>query len=83
MNSEINELTSNKSKLLMDFEKNREMYAQYLVLYNQLDQRDYFPIEGGVGVEEKEYDSKLQYFRDMMWKKPWWRALIGFCKKTG
>lgn len=83
LSSEIENFTSNKSNVIGNLEKQRELYAQYLVLYNELDQRNYYPIKGGPGVSEELYNARLQNFRDTMWKKAWWRAIVKFAKKTG
>lgn len=83
LNREIEELTENGSKVDLDAERHRELYAQYLVIYNQLDQRDYFSDKGGVGVDGKFYEEKAQRMQDELWQNPLWRAFIKFLQKTG
>ena len=83
MTKEIEELTSNKSKVGLDSPKYREMYSQYLVLYNQLDQRTYFSDKGGIGVDGNFYEEKTQRLKDQLWKNPAWRGFIKFLQKTG
>lgn len=64
--------------------KNEELYRQYLLMYNQVDQRTYFPDKGGynnLGITN--YDQKFQEFKDKMWKKPAWRKFISFLNKRG
>ncbi len=82
MTKEIEELTSNKSKVGLDSPKYREMYSQYLVLYNQLDQRTYFSDKGGIGVDGNFYEEKNTETKDQLWKNPAWRGFIKFLQKT-
>ena len=83
MNREIEELIQNKSKVGLDSEKYRELFSQYLVLYNQIDQRNYFSDKGGIGVEGDFYEEKTQRMKDELWQNPLWRAFIRFLQKTG
>ena len=83
LDSEMKRLITNGSQVGLDAEKYRELYAQYLVLFNQLTPVNYFSEKGGVGIEEKFYEEKTQRFRDEMWKNPAWRAFIRFLQATG
>lgn len=83
MNRKIEELIQNKSKVGLDSEKYRELFSQYLVLYNQIDQRNYFSDKGGIGVEGDFYEEKTQRMKDELWQNPLWRAFIRFLQKTG
>lgn len=63
---------------------NRDLYKQYLVMYNQLDIRNYFPQEGGKYLDSdnlKQY--KISQLKGKLWQNPVWRALIKFLKMTG
>ena len=83
MNSEIETLICEGSKVGQDCEKYRELYSQYLMLYNQLDQRNYFSTKGGVGVDGEFYEEKTQRLKDELWQNPIWRGFIRILQKTG
>lgn len=83
MNSEIETLIREGSKVGQDCEKYRELYSQYLMLYNQLDQRNYFSTKGGVGVDGEFYEEKTQRLKDELWQNPIWRGFIRILQKTG
>lgn len=83
MTSEIENFCKNGSNVGKDCEKYRELYSQYLVLYNQIDQRNYFSDKGGIGVEGEFYEEKEQRIKDELWQKPLWRGFIRFLQKTG
>ena len=51
---------------------NKDLYKQYIVMYNQLDIRNYFPQSGGM--------AKL---KEKLWKNPLWRGMIKFLQVTG
>ncbi len=54
--------------------ENKELYAQFLVIFNQVDKRTY-------GVDAT--NAKFQHLKDKLWTNPLWRAFIGFLQKTG
>lgn len=83
LDREMQTLILEGSKVGTDVEKYREMYAQYLVLYNQIDQRNYFSEKGGIGVDGNFYEERNQRFKDEMWRKPLWRGFIKFLHRTG
>ena len=83
MTTEIDSLINDGSKVGMDSAKYRELYSQYLVLYNQLDQRNYFSTKGGIGVEGEFYEEKTQRLKDELWQNPVWRGFIRILQKTG
>ena len=83
MNKEIENLVKEKSKTAQDADEYRELYSQYLVLYNQLDQRNYFSEKGGVGVDGNFYEEKMQRLKDNLWQNPLWRGFIHFLQSTG
>lgn len=63
---------------------NEDLYKQYIVLYNQLDVRNYFPQEGGENselVNARRY--KISRIKGELWKNPLWRGFIKVLKKTG
>lgn len=83
MTKEIDYFVENGSKVGQDADKYRELYSQYLVLYNQIDQRNYFSEKGGIGVENSFYEEKTQRLKDELWQNPLWRSFIRFLQKTG
>ena len=82
MNKEIENLVKEKSKTAQDADEYRELYSQYLVLYNQLDQRNYFSEKGGVGVDGNFYEEKMQRLKDNLWQKPLRRGFIHLLQST-
>lgn len=83
LNNEFERLIESGSKVNLEAVKSRELYAQYLVLYNELDQRSYFSDKGGVGVDGAFYEEKTQRMKDELWQNPLWRGFIRFLQKTG
>lgn len=83
LENEIKSLIEHGSQTGLDAEKYRELYAQYLVLYNQLDQRYYFSDKGGIGIDGMFYEEKTQRIKDQLWKSSLWRTFIRFLQKTG
>jgi len=74
-NEEIFRLIENGTKVNKDMVvQNKELYKQYLVIFNQLDKRSY-------GVDST--NAKFQYLKDRLWTNPLWRGFIGFLQKTG
>ncbi|MCI8760722.1 MAG: glycosyltransferase [Clostridia bacterium] len=63
---------------------NKDLYKQLIVMYNQLDIRNYFPQEGG---NNSKTDSLKQYkmarLKGKLWQNPLWRGLIKVLKATG
>ena len=63
---------------------NKDLYKQYIVLYNQLDIRNYFPQEGGNYSETESLKIyKIGQLKGKLWQNPLWRAFIKCIKKTG
>lgn len=63
---------------------NKDLYKQYIVMYNQLDIRYYFPQEGGNCLYSgnlKQY--KISQLKGRLWKNPLWRGLIKILQATG
>lgn len=63
---------------------NKDLYKQYIVMYNQLDIRNYFPQEGGDYFESdnlKQY--KISQIKGKLWENPLWRGFIKLLKRTG
>lgn len=63
---------------------NKDLYKQLIVMYNQLDIRNYFPQEGG---NDLKTDSLKQYkigkMKEKLWENPLWRGFIKILKATG
>ena len=64
---------------------NKDLYKQYLVMYNQLDIRNYFPQEGGCSssLDNTVKQYKISQLKGKLWQNPIWRAFIKFLKVTG
>lgn len=74
-NQEIEELIKEGTSVNQEVVvQNKELYKQYLVIFNQLDKRSY-------GVDST--NAKFQYLKDRLWTNPLWRTLITFLQKTG
>ena len=75
MDKEITALIEQGSKVEPEIvTKNKEIYAQLLVIFNQVDKRTY-------GVDAG--NAKFQHLKDKLWTNPLWRAFITFLQKTG
>lgn len=83
LNDEFDKLIKEGSKVGLDSKKYRELFAQYVVLFNQLDPRNYFSEKGGIGVDGNFYEEKTQRMKDQLWKNPLWRGFIRLLQKTG
>ena len=63
---------------------NKDLYKQYIVMYNQLDIRNYFPQSGGMDSENIElHNYKMTKLKEKLWKNPLWRGMIKFLQITG
>lgn len=63
---------------------NKDLYKQYIVMYNQLDIRNYFPQEGGNYSEcDNLRKHKISRIKGNLWKNPLWRCFIKILKATG
>lgn len=64
---------------------NKDLYKQYIVLYNQVDIRNYFPQYGMQSVvnnyEIKKY--KIRRLKEILWNYKVWKYFILFLKKIG
>lgn len=83
---EFEEFAKNGSSINPTSVVNKDLYRQYIMMYNQLDIRNYFPQEGGSWIEIddsnlKQY--KLSQLKGKMWKNPLWRLFIKVLKVTG
>ena len=54
--------------------QNKELYKQYLVIFNQVDKRSY-------GIDST--NARFQYLKDRLWTNPLWRTFISFLQKSG
>lgn len=81
---EFEEFAKNGTKINPQSVVNKDLYKQYIVMYNQVDIRNYFPQEGGVYSEVaalKNY--KISRIKGRLWQNPLWRGFIKFLKATG
>ena len=63
---------------------NNDLYKQYIVLYNQLDRRNYFPQSGGNNLEiENAKSYKISMLKGRLWSNPVYRGFIKFLQVTG
>ncbi len=83
LDNEMKTIIKNGSKFGRDANKYQEIAAQYLVLFNEMNQVNYFSEVGGKNVNSGFYDGKTQRIKDLMWRNPLYRAFIGFLHKSG
>lgn len=83
LDNDFSTMIKNGTKVDKNTAENHELYSQYLVMYNQVDQRTYFPDKGGYDVPGEQYDEKMQRFKDRMWQNPAWRGFVQFLHSTG
>lgn len=63
---------------------NKDLYKQYIMLYNQVDVRNYFPQEGGSYAEIDSLRSyKISQLKGRLWQIPLWRGFIRILQKLG
>ena len=63
---------------------NKDLYKQYIVMYNQLDIRNYFPQEVVVYSEVNSLKNyKISRIKGKLWQNSLWRGFIKFLKATG
>lgn len=63
---------------------NKDLYKQYIVLYNQVDRRNYFPQEGGNDFEMASVRNyKISMIKGKLWKNPVYRGFIKFLQAIG
>ena len=81
---EFEELVKQGTQISSNAIASKDLYKQYIVMYNQLDIRNYFPQEGGVYSEEQRLRQyKRAKLKEKLWSNPLWRAFIKFLKATG
>ena len=81
---EFEEFAKEGSKINPQSIVNKDLYKQYLVLYNQVDIRNYFPQEGGKYSETDSLKTyKISQIKGKLWQNPLWRTFIKFLQKTG
>ena len=81
---EFEEFAKTRSKINPQSVVNKDLYKQYIVLYNQVDIRNYFPQEGGVYSENESLRRyKITQLKGKLWENPLWRGFIKFLQKTG
>lgn len=83
LDNEMKSLIESGSKVGLDANNYQEIAAQYLVLFNEMHQVNFFSEIGGKNVSSGYYDGKSQRFKDVMWKNPLYRGFIGFLHKSG
>ena len=67
---------------------NKDLYKQLIVMYNQLDIRNYFPQnfdeENESGIDKKAVRRfRMRKLKERLWRNPLWRGFIKFLQKTG
>ena len=63
---------------------NKDLYKQYIVLYNQIDVKNYFPQEGGNNFEfESLKNYKISMLKGKLWQNPFYRGFIKFLQAIG
>ena len=84
MDEEFTELVHKGTRVNKSFvENNKELYRQYLVMFNQIDQRFYNPEEGGIGEKAEMHSAEVSLIKSKLWKNPLWRSFVKFLQKTG
>ena len=81
---EFEEFAKTGSKINPQSVVNKDLYKQYIVLYNQVDVRNYFPQEGGNYAEVDSLRSyKISQLKGRLWQIPLWRGFIKILQKLG
>ncbi len=75
MNKEITDLIEKGTSISEEVvTENKELYAQFLVIFNQLDRR-YYGVDSG--------NARFEHLKDKLWTNPLWRGFIKVLQKTG
>ena len=75
MDKEMTKLIDAGTSIPEEVVKNsKELYAQYLVIFNETDKRAY-------GIDTT--NAKFQHLKDRLWTHASWRTFITFLQKTG
>lgn len=77
---EFTQMVQNGTTINKESVVNKDLYKQYIVLYNQVDIRNYFP---QLGMQPSAYGTKLAKVKETLWTFPLWRGFIKFLQKTG
>lgn len=81
MDKEFQELVKQGTKIGHDQIQNKELYKQYLVLYNVIDQRNYnIPIGG---ITERNTNYRTANLKSRLWKNPFYRVIVKILKGLG
>lgn len=84
LEKEFEEFAKEGSKINPQSVVNKDLYKQYIVMYNQLDIRNYFPQDGGSYSENENLKRyKISRIKGKLWKNPVWRGFIKSLKATG
>ena len=75
---EFEEFVANGSRINPETVSNIDLYKQYIMLYNQIDVRNYFPQD-----IEKKYNIKRNKLKEELWKHKSWRIFIKGLQKLG
>lgn len=81
MDKSFTELIKAGTRVNIENVKNKKLYEQYLVLYNEIDQRDYNVNVGGIA--DRCANSKISNMKESLWKNPFYRVLVKILKKIG
>ena len=81
MDEQITKMIESGTNINREILNNKELFKQYLVLYNVIDNRIYNTDIGGI--ESKEYINKIDDIEEKLWASKLYRMLYKFCKKTG
>lgn len=81
---EFEEFAKNGSQINHMSVVNKDLYKQYIVMYNQLDIRNYFPQGGGSYSESEDLKNyRISRIKGKLWQNPIWRGFIKILKATG
>ncbi len=78
---EFTELVNAGTRIKKESIVNKDLYKRYIVLYNQVDPRQYHPQD--IDDIESEKKAKLRRLKEILWTNPLWRGFVKFLHKTG
>jgi len=82
MDSSFSELIQNGTKVNRELLNNKELYRQYLILYNSIDCREYNINKGGITTERPKSYRRIN-LEQRLWSHRSYRIIFKFSKKIG
>lgn len=81
LDKEFHQLVAKGTRIKQEMVQNIELYKQYLVLYNVIEERDYHTPIGGI--TDRNTNTKTANLKANLWKNPFYRVMVKTLKGIG